>query len=329
MPSNRMLNADLRYDLMQVIDENEIAQSSKVVAAADKIAPPIEVDEESGHIPVLSGGAGARLVDGDRAEDGSFPRFKWVIGDETYKTSIGGWEAPIDNISDYTASRFINLEEENAKMLFGTRRVGKEFRVSAPVNAHTSYPVSNRTAITAAVDNFITGTNMLEMGITAGDALFSRHGCDLEQISLIIGTSAIRKILNELADLKDTMKYTSPLQVETLDVRLKVLSDYLGVKEIIPTTGRYNTANAGKTPTYAKLWDQNQAVYALLSSGGKWDKSFARQPSFKKPLGGQDYILETYDESVTRQSITRLVESRGIHIDYTCGYNVSGIFSTT
>lgn len=328
MPSNRMLNADLRYDLMEIIDENEIAQSSKVTLAADKIAPPVEVNEESGHIPVLSGGAGSRLVDGDRAENGSFPRFKWVIGNTTYKTSIGGWEAPIDNISDYTASRFINLEEENAKMLYGTRLVGKEFRVSAPVNASASYG-SNKTAITLAANNFITGTNMLEMGITASDALFAKHGCDLEQLSLILGTSAIRTILYKLADLKDTMKYTSPLQVQTLDVQLKVLSDYLGVKEVIPVTGRYNTSNVGKAPAYAKLWDQTQAVYALLSPGGKWDKSFARQPSFKKPIEGQDYILETYDEKVTRQSITRLVESRGIKIDYTCGYNVTGIFSTT
>ena len=326
--SNRLNNLDLRYDLLEVIDENKVVEQTNVFSAADKVAPPVVVDVADGHIPVKKAGNGDRIINGDRAENGSFPRFDWVMGTDSFYTSIGGWEIPIDDISDYEVRRFIQLEQENAQILYNTRAVGKENRVSTAVNTYASYASANKQTITLAADNMITGKNLLNMGVTAAGALYTKYGCEVEQLSLILGTVAIRNILTNLSDLLDSMQYTSPLQTLSMDIRLKILRDYLGVKEIIPVSGRYNASHTKKDASFGRLWSQTQAVYALLSPGGKWDKSFMRQPSFTKPLGGREFVFDTYDEPNTKKSITRLIESKGLKTDYTMGYCVEGIFAT-
>jgi hypothetical protein len=328
MNSNRLYTADLRYDLMEVIDINKVVEAAGIQMSADIIAPPVEVENSDGHIPVKKAGTGEQIINGDRGQDGSYPRFNWVMGTDSYYTSFGGWEIPIDNIKDYDVRRFVNLEEENAQILFNTRAVGKEYRLATQANLLSNYADANKTTITLASANAITGKNLLNMGITAATALSAKYKTEVGNLTAIIGTDAITNILHNLADLKTSQQYTAPMETMPMDARLAILKAYLGVKNIIPVSGWYNSAHVKEEAVFGKLWSQTQIIYALISPGGRWDKSYARQPLYTKPLGGREYVIETYDEPQNDQSITRLKESKGLKMDFTMGYVFEGIFAT-
>jgi len=327
--SNIMVNADLRFDLMEVVDERKIPKAAQIYEAADKIAPPVKVNRKDGHLPVLKAGDGDRLISGDRGEDGSFPRFGWEASDQSFYTRPFGWEMPIDDLEDYEANEIINVEQYHAEQLSDTRAVRKEFKVSNLVNNKTLYPAANQTTITLTADNMLQGTNLLDMGDTAAEALFGKTKIEKEQLSMIIGIQALRNIVQTLGDFKDNSIYTAQniVQYRTISAKIELLRDYLGVKEIIPVSGAYNTAHFKQTASFARLWSQTQITYAILSPGGMWDASFMRQPQFTKPLGGREFIIETYDEKATMQSITRLVGYDGQYMNANYGYIVDDIFA--
>lgn len=325
---NKMGTADLRYDLMAVVDERKIPAGAQIFEAADKIAPPVSVERRDGHLPNLKAGDGDRLISGIRGADGSYPRFSWEMSDVSYFTEFRGWEMTIDNVEDYDANSIINLEQYHAEQLSDTRKVGKEYRVATAANAYASYAATNKQTITLAANNVVTGENLLVLGDTVAAALYPLIGVEKEMLSLIVGVEALRTIVRDLGDFKDNTVYTNPIMYAAdLMTKANLLRDYLGVKEIIPVSGRYNQAHFKKDPNFGRLWSQTQLIYAVLSPGGSWDASFMRQPNYNKPLGGRDFVLETYDEPATDTSVTRLKESSGEYVNYKYAYCVEGIFA--
>jgi hypothetical protein len=319
------LAADIRYDLKEVIDGREVP-STKFMRTADKIAPPVSATQNSGNIPELISGDGDRDIDGERAANGSYTLLVWRMGNDTFRTKVRGWETAIDNVNDVEIKELIDLEAVNAGILYDTMFLGKEKRVADAVSLYDSYGSSNKATNDLTADNWLQGTKMWDyVDGTIAPRLFTTHKVEKWDISAMIPATFIPKVIR-IDDVRGVMKYQTDPNKMSIDEQALILKGYLGIKEVIPVSGGYNSTYFHATaPNFSRLWNQSNAIFGILSSGGPWDKSFARQPVFTKPTLGQQYIFESYDLPTNDQVITRIKHVIGEKIDYTMGYMFKGI----
>lgn len=316
------IDADLRYDLYSYVDGREVP-SDMFLDVADEIASPIEVDQNSGHIPEIFAGDGERYVSGDRNEDGSYQLLTWKIGDLTFKTSARGWELATDNVSGLRLARLIDVEEKNTVMLYETYKLGKNYRVSVAAQKYSSYGINNKKTISLAINNYYTGSNCRDdLDDVIAPRFFATKGLEKEDLVGIFPITFIRKFIY-IDDVREQMKFTSPIDKLKFKQRLELLADYLGIKKIIPVSGRFNTANfKSLAPAFSRLWDQNYIVYADISNGGVWDKKFMRQPFDTIATQGNEYMYESYDLIQNDQTRLRLKHVSGEVINYDSGFIV-------
>lgn len=322
--------SNIRYDLMEVINP-DLIKSDMFTAAADLIAPVVIVPRRTGNIPKLVAGQGEKDVEGRRNIRGSYPRITWGMTDTSYTTEARGWEIPIDEIEDYDTREFVNLEEYNSTLLVEMMYIGKEKRVIDDAQLATNYTEgTNMKTITLAAQNWLTGTKMFDdITTVVAPYFYGVAGIELEQISLGLGIQFIRKIANKLADLNDSVAYTTPVEKMTFNEKASLVRQYLGVREIIPLSGRVNSTHIKSlSVAFTRLWTQTNAIAFYRSSGGGWDESYARQPMYTRPIGGNEYIIDTYDEPTNGISVQRLIHIPGNKFNFTLGYLVRGLEAT-
>jgi len=320
------MNMDVRYDLKDVVDESIIG-STRYIQAADRIAPPVNATQSSGKMPVLIAGDGDRDIDGERASDGSYALLTWKMGDTVFYTTVYGWEIAIDNINDVEIRELIDLEAINARILYDTMILCKEKRVADAVSLYASYGSSNKATNALTAANWFQGTKMWDyVNATIAPRLHATLKVEKWDISAMFPVTFIPKVMR-IADVRDYIKYegNDPNKL-TIEKQASELASYLGIKEVIPVSGSYNTTYFNATaPTFSRLWNQSNAIFGILSSGGPWDKSLARQPIYTKPIHGQKYLFESYPLIANDQHRTRLKHIIGEKMDYTCGYMYKGI----
>lgn len=131
---------------------------------ADKVAPPVSVDADSGLYPVIKKTQGQLLKRDvkNRAAGGGYPRGTWAWEQDTYSTLDYGHEQVIDDKLAARMKRFLDVEIVTAAIARRKVLLDQEIRVAAltfnttnygsATNSGTAYTEANLATFDAALD---------------------------------------------------------------------------------------------------------------------------------------------------------------------------------
>ena len=309
--SNRWGTADIRWDLMEIINER---RPDIFEPMADRILPPVNVTTTSGNILLKHSGDGKRLMNIKRGERGSYKRGRNILSDTSFKTEVFGYEEPIDNMEDIEANEVLNLETTNTEIVQETLLVHKEKRVSDLLFSTATFSgpkdVKTATAVWSGASALIRKNDIWP----AATLLKEKRGIKRQSLSLIMTIDNIDKILLT-DDVRESVKYSgvNSLDEITRQAQLSFLATFFQIKEVIQVDSQYNSNGFDIKAEFTEIWSNSFALLAALSTSNRnrWGAGLGRQPFFGKATRGKEMIVESYDETDTDQFIIRAKHRSG------------------
>lgn len=310
--SNRFGKAELRFDLMELINERD---PSSFDPMADKILPPVIVRQTSGNIPVKDNGDGSRLMNIKRGEKGAYARGRNIFTSATYLTTVFGYEEPIDNMEDIEADELMDLEELNTEIVDETLEVHKEKRVADLLFNTGTFSGSNDSQTATAVWTLSTAKIRQDDIWPAANKLKKKSRVKRKQLSFIATIDTIDNIMLT-DDVREAVKFSGVRSVDEISrvAQLDYLAQFWQIKEVIQVDNQFNTKGFDIDAEFTDLWNDSFALLAFLSpatSGSNWGAGLGRQPFFAKATQGQTKVIESYDETTTDQFIIRAKHRMG------------------
>jgi len=322
--TKRLNPANLRYDLMDYIDE---VQPVLFTSIADRVAPSITVKSTSGAIPKLDAAKG-KQYGGDilRAHSGAYARGNWEAGSENYVTRVRGYEQSIDLMEDNEADEIFNLQKLNTRIVKEELLLYRDKRIADLLFSETTFSGSNdQQAATAAWD--IIGSKTIPDINNAGAKMKKKKGLRKKQCSVIVTTNTIDDLRSN-TDIKESIKYTGGAVVERMTDNefLIYLAQYWGVKEIIEADSIYSIDGLEEDAVFTDIWSDSYCLLCYIAKGNSWHTpGVARQPMYTKVTAGKDMVIEDYTEVGTDQYIVRAKERRGQKAFSAYGVLMTGI----
>jgi len=316
--------ADIRIDLTDLINENLGFESAFV---ADKILPPVKVDQISGNIPILEAGIMDKngILSTDRAENGTYNRGRLTLSDDSYTTITRGFEMTEDLVYDVPVYDLLDLGKENVKTAKQAVLLAKESRVAATV--------FNTTTFAAADDNqaagahwTIAGTNTLTAVEAAGDKLYKKTKVSLDQATLFIN-KAIANALFKNTDLRSQIQYTEAMVRLPYEAKVQLLTQYYGVKEVVVLDVGANLTGFNLATQFANIYKSQLGMLAYVStnSPNNWGFGLGRQPEYRKATQGKQYLVEEYDTEESDTHVKRVKHNSGEKIFKKYGVLLTGL----
>ena len=319
-----------RRDLELVLDHRKIPEA-KFMNTAEVIAPPIAVTERMANMPSFYAGQGDRYITGERTEEGGYPLLTTKLSEAYYNTKGRGWEMKQDIVEDTENDELLDLQKEHTKQLGDTSSLYKEYRAAKAVELTSAFATTNKKNITAEANNWFTDDNMRNDIKSQLDlsTLYTVFGLELEFLTLIVPVTFLREII-KISLLVDSVGLTSEsINLSSLEKKAQYLTNFIGCKNVLPVSGKINTANfetADGKPKFERLWSSSIATLTYLSEGGaSWGPGLARQPWSKKHLKGKRDYMESYAIPQYDQTRIRMKNFDGLYIDYAYAIQYKGI----
>jgi hypothetical protein len=321
MPINK--GSVLRNDLKEIIIESAM---DSVEFSADKIMPTKKVSEKSGNVPVLPTGTGLKNLDVSRNNNGTFKRGIWVYDTDSYSTRQLGYEEPIDN-TEAEELDFLDDEIVSAKICYSQMRVAREKRTAdAILNTSVFTGTANTLVLSNEWDDASNCTPYADV-TSMHSKLKAKCGVPRNQMTLIMNENVFRNVIRS-DEVRSDLKYTTPIDRMGEGEKKSVLTQFLGIKDVIVVTSFYDSSKLGiKNATFTDMFSDEymQACY-LAPSIESWKvPGLARRPIYTKVRGGGDFWVETYFEKNKDATIVRVREYSGEYVNLRYGVLVSNV----
>jgi len=302
MPSESLI----RPDLVPVVNDQ-----LKSLIEQDLIFPQIAIEtprpEKKGQYSYLNKGALLPLEQTKRAPRTSYGRSNYEVEDKNYNTEGHGWEEAMD---DDEANGYSSTF--NAQLVAGVRATRILF-------TNYEWQVAQKTQdINNAGTNITAGTSWLDLGNAdikkdidnLRDQMEDKH--NIEGSVLVVSAKMLRAILNN-GTLKDTLKFTQPIEITPQQQQLQTLAAYLGISKVLIGKSKVKTESSNiDKRNYTQLWRNDTASLFQPIEKGSIDlleDGFMRMFTWEK--GSGLYELEEYREEKISSDIIR---AKG-HID--------------
>lgn len=321
--STRVAGANLRFDLMQYIDQREPVLYNPI---ADIVLPPIDVSRREASIPLMDAGIGKNLIDNRRGENGSYKRGVWTLDSETYRTFVYGNELTIDNMEDTLADEILGMEKTNTEINRDLLLVNRDYRTASLVMNAANYPGANDNHTAGAAWNVSTADTTADIR-GAANKIRTKKGVAQRELSLVLAWDLVMD-LKKNTDIKEGVKYTGgqPVDRMTESAFLVYLAQYWSIKQVIAGESVYNANGWNVEGEFNTIWPASYALLAYLNPGTRtWGPGLGRQPSYRKNTAGRDYVIESYDDMPVDQRIIRAKECRGNTLFNRYGCLITGV----
>jgi hypothetical protein len=329
----RASTVTLRQDLTDLVEEITFEDLN---LNAERVAPSVSVDKDSGRYPVLPREAIMKVPDTRRQSDGAYARGQWEWEDDSYITYEYGFEEPIDNVDKLRDKDFIDHEEQSAKRAYEGLHLGRESRVaSALYNTTTWTGASNTTALTNEWDDNANATPWADIDavciILRGKCGFNKKTFSLilsdDLVDYFFRTNEVKAVLSLTPQGASYSSYTGMVTAPRA-TKLTWMAEYFGIKEVIEVTSIYDTTKLAQTATIGKFWSNEYAFLGKLCPPGSNVKT---QGAIKQLVWSQyssNYIMESYEEPKYNRNIVRCREYRGIKTNTDYGHLISNMKTT-
>jgi hypothetical protein len=318
----KRLNAKPRPELKTLVDESGLAEGGYI---ATKVLPILTTVEKAASIPFMPAGEGQR-DHGDelkRAPGGSYHRGDWAVGEDTYTTAEYGIEEPVDLVEAMDDSDIFNSETVAA--MIGRRELllAREARVAAAVFNTALFSVDGTDFHDYTNWKSDAGTPWTDTE-AAAIAIRKKCGAPKGALSLILADTLFQYAVRT-TQIKDNIKYTTPLEKMTFAEQSQYLATVLGVKEIVIAGANVNGKAVGATAEFSGVWDDTKAMLALVSpSISSWKMpGLGRTPVWSKY--SPDYKVVSYDDEVRNSIIIRTSEYSGTKVFKKFGFLLTGL----
>lgn len=266
-----------------------------------EILPAFPVGQQSADYPILPIEAILKVKDTKRAPRGGYARGDWQFETGTYATEEYGWEEPIDDVEARLYARYLDAEMVATEICVDSMLRGHEIRVAGLLEANT---------ITANVSTewstLATCTPRANVE-TARAAMRASYG--VLPNAIVMSHKVFRNVLNT-AEIKDALKYTSPIEIGSEDAQKAILSQYLGL-DVLVGGAQKDGAKRGQAASLADIWDDEYVHLIARSTDNR-----LRAPVYGRTfLWTEDspdtVVVESYREEDKRSTIIRARQ----HID--------------
>ena len=296
----------LRPDLKEVLIEKPFNMFQSIAA---EILPESKQMVTGGNIRTIPAGQDTQVIDNRRAPGGTFKRHDFVDSEESFSTFQYGNEAEIDDVEELEVSDFFNMENIVSELARNRMLVAREKRV---INA-----VTDTTTFAAVADHFDITTQWTNLAATpladidaAALKLRAKMGLLKSSLTLTLDELVFESIV-KCTEIKDALKYTTPVEVMTLDQKAALLRTYLGVNKVRVAGAQVNTQALGADAVFGGIWPQAKMLLSIDSPAGGTisGAGLGYQPVYAK--FSPDYRVEHYDEPERAQRVIRVREYRG------------------
>lgn len=319
-----------RKDLYEMVEELKFEDLG---LQANRIAPPILVDETAATYPTYPKENIGKVMDINRAPDGSFNEDQWDYDSKSYTTKEKGVQSPVDVTQQKKNAKFVDEEEIAAASAKRNLYKGIESEVSAALYNETTFA---GTALSGGNPNSNLFTAATDGLVTIRDEMDDKQNCRPRDVFETIYKSILRKKLPiakkmwsivmsddlidhiiESDDIINGIIYTVTLMDKPQEVKRKFLADTLGYKEIIPVSAMFDTTGFGTSKAdFAKYWSNEYCLIGLLSNGAQtWKElAVARQPIWRGYASGQEFEIESWYNPEVKKIKYRACSYRGITV---------------
>lgn len=294
---------------------------SSVRYAFPKVFPILPVEKDSG---VIYNRALAReLLNHSvaRASDGGYPRSQAELESTTYQTIEYGQEGWIDDKKRKRYQNQFDLEAWEVERLMHVIWRPQEARVSAILNNNTNLPNSGNTGYNesntwgSSSGTPLTTANLARAGMRARGA---------PDPNTLILPDNVYDNLGLCPQIIDRIKAISGVVTQGVLPEAAV-AEAFGVKQVIRTNARYNSASEGLTASISSIWTATEAIFCYVP-----ETEDPEEPCVGRTLvwseDGAELTVEMYREENRRGDIVRVRQNTSEKLLQTaCAYRVTAV----
>lgn len=299
MPRPDSVSSIIRPELGAIAYEYMMEQSQQGFIGLS-LLPVFETVLQAGQYPKIPLEAILKVKDGTRSPRGNYDRddYKFEMGN--YSCQDRGFEEPLDDTERAMYATLFDAEVVAVQRAVNKVLRSQELRIAAKLfnTSNLSYTNISTEWSTAAsatpLANVVAGKNSM------------RASSGLLPNKIAMGWTAFNNVLLT-AEIKDALKYTSPIELGGLENQRRMLASYFGVSEILVGGAVKDTAGKGKATSIADIWDDEYVLLARVAENVKDLKEPALGRTFLWIEDSPDILVtESYREEQTRSDIYRV-----------------------
>ncbi len=299
MPKPASGSSVIRPDLGTVAFE-ALMDAEKQGFIGLSLLPVFPTAKQSGQYPIIPLEAILKTKDTTRAARSRYNRDDYNFEMGNYSCKDRGHEEPLDDTEREMYAALFDAEEVAVKRAVNRVLRAQEMRIAAMLFNSSNLTVGNvttewSTAATATPYDDILAAKEAMRGI--GGLLPNKIGMSWKVFNNLLKTK----------ELKDALRYTSPIEMGGFDAQKRAVAQYFGVSEVLVAAGVKDTSGKGKATVISDLWDDE---YVILAATGIESQDL-REPCLGRTfLWTEDSpemtVVESYREEQSRSDIYRV-----------------------
>lgn len=291
--------SSIRPDLGAIAYEYALEASQRGFIGL-RLMPIFETLKKAAEYPVIPVEVFLKLQETARASRSAYGRSDYEFEDGNYSCAEHGWEEPVDDTESELYSDYFDCEEMAVRRATDIILRGQEKRIADMV-----MNTGNFSAHAASVKWSTLATAAPRANVKAGVTAM-RNATGLEPNVLVISKTTFDNAMLS-AEIKDYIKYTNPILVESEEAQRKLLASYLGIGEILVGNAIYDSAKKGKALTAANIWPDAYGMLARVATTPKDLKEPCIGRTFLWTADSpQNLVTEQYREDQTRSNVYRV-----------------------
>lgn len=255
------------------------------------IMPLVNTAVQSGEFPKIDADELMKRADTKRAARGSYNRIDTGFAQDTFSCTERGLEGAVDDSLAKIYASYLDAEVEVANVVLNNLLLDQEARIRDVVYAESA------NAVATPWSTYATATPRDNVN-DAAETIRKRTGVKPNSIAMTL--TKFRDIL-KCAELLDIAKFTGNILAMGLDAQKAIVSQFIGINNIIIAEAVENTADEGQTFTGADIWTDTKAFLFVqgntLQGGPKYGLTMN--------WSGDEAMNESYYEEQTRSTILR------------------------
>lgn len=291
----------LRRDLTQVAQEFDDANATKGFIA-DRAAPILETDEDSGTYPIFNREAFRKPANTARAEGAAYNRIIAEFGSGTFACEEHGLEYPIDARRRKRYSSSIDARAMATRVLRHQILLAKERRVSALYVA-TGLTSNSPTAAWSDTSNAKPLTDIL----TGFQVIEDKCGCSRDDLRVVMPRADVTEFL-ATDQVTNKSLYTFP-GIQPAELQAAQIAAILGCREVLIPRSVYDSADEGIAESITQVWTAG-TIYTVLLCGE--NDPLDIPSAFRTMVWTQNCpqlpVVESYDEPTIRGEVVRMLD---------------------
>ncbi len=312
----------LRPELATIAYEYSLKSANKGFIA-EKVLPTFRVPLQYAVYPYIPIESILKVpADLKRAPRSAYKRTDWTFKMNNYNCTDQGLEEAVDDAEARLYSRFFDAEQ--MAVLRNMDRVlrNREMRVANVLQNTGQFPFGpnatqvsfEKTAVATPWNNFANATPRDDV---MGARELMKYTTGIVPNTLIITERLLWDLLR-CDEVKDALKYTTPVEMMSIEAATKMLALYFEIDQVLVSGAIFDKAAEGQPKNISGIWNDSIACVCALSSGGEdlqepcIGRTFLWEEDSPTPL-----VVETYREEEIRSWIFRTRQNVGEGLVFT------------